>query len=780
MRLLRRNHVDHTYDESSIQVLEGLAGIRQTPGMYIGRTDEHGIMHLINEIISNSIDEFNQNRCTKIFVTVNTKNNCITVEDNGSGIPIGQINNVVTKTHAGGKFHSNAYRFSGGLHGVGLTATNALSSQFDVKVYRDGKMATLSYRHGGKLVSENIIDDDTSHSSGTTIQFIPDPEIFKDCCVNAHELKQYIYNTSSINSGVYIELTIDDSKEIHHYTSGIKGFLDRFIKEKGVKTLIKSPITVQVEDYSSDHNSMTANVALTFSHTTEQEMLKGYINGIETINSASVQLVGARMGFSSAFLRKMNSHQQIPKKLKISTNDIRDIVVGLVLTQHSNPQFDSQTKEKLTSPEMQRFIYNCVASAVTLWCDSHKEEFDKVSKYIIKLAKARAAAKKAQDEVLNKSSSTKNSIFNSVDVKKFTDCVNNRPEENELFITEGRSAGGNAAPVRYKNQAIFRLLGKSANVIKKNKLSDELIMLSDILGCGFGSKKNLKKLRYNKVIILTDADVDGGHIKALLLGFFFRYYHELIERGHVYVAEPPLYRIAIKNKQIYISNVDHYYQVLKDLSLRIFHLVDGEGKILPKELFLWFLNAIENYKTFNENFANQFNIDNSLLEYVIIHFDRILGRDFSILEKLGFKTQIREKTESSLILEFDRGYEHYSLMLNNYFYKDVYIPFYKKLTKIGIAHIHLKVKKTGQLIGRSLYEIASLIDSMLNGNGIEKIRYKGLGEMSPKQLQETTLNEKTRNLVQVTMDDYDKAKHMFDVMLGHNIEEKKKLFSVEE
>lgn len=763
------------YDESSIKELEPLEAIRKVPGMYIGRTNSDGVFHLANEVIANSVDEFKAQRCSKINIIIEKINDHfdkIIISDDGPGIPLGKITSVVTKTHAGGKFDDKAYKYSGGLHGVGLTATNALSKYFKVTVVRDGKKVTEIFENGGQATSKG--ESYCKEPTGTKIEFICDEEIFSDTVIDFEKIDHHLYNLSSINSGLTIRLQYHSELPRTYFQSGgLEGFMKRFLKDNKIRSILTKPIIIYKID---DDAGLRASIALTFSNNVQGEMLKGFVNGLETTNPASDQIVGARMGISNSLLRKINSSGNIPKNLSITGADIREVLVGLVVVEHSNPLFESQTKEKLNSIVMRNFILSSISSTVSSWCETNTEDFNKVMKLVIQLAKAKAAAKKASDSIMSKNSASKKDILKNIDMSKFNDCLNNNPLENELFITEGNSAGGNAAPVRLKNQAIFRLRGKPANVFKST-LSKELEMIIDILGCGFGKKKDISKLRYHKIIGLVDADNDGAHIKALLLGFFFRFYPELIENGNIYVAEPPLYRMSIKNKGFYIYNMEHYAKTVEVIALEMFHLVNIKGKKLPDKIFQGYLRKIQGYKEFLDNHSNQFGIDPNLLERVIIHFDDVLkGNDKGLID-IGYTCKIKNKSKNNIEIEFDKDFNHYYLNIDNKFFFNNYKPIYQYLCDICISKVYLKPKNKNILYGPTTYDICRIIDEIFNNNFVKTSRYKGLGQMNPDQLFETALNPETRNITQITMADKVHSSMQFDIYLGKNIEERKRLFN---
>lgn len=552
-----------TYDESQIQVLEGLEAVRKRPGMYIGSTSIKGLHHLVYEIVDNSIDEALQGFCDEIKVEIHSDNS-VTVTDNGRGMPVGihpkmgkpTVEVIMTVLHAGGKFGGGSYKVSGGLHGVGASVVNALSEKCTVTVIRDGEVWSQTYERG--IVKTGFDKIGKSEGHGTKVWFKPDQEIFEEIEFEFDTLSQRLRELAFLNKGINIvfEDQRTDKKEQYCYEGGIKSFVSYLNRNKEV--LYPEPIYVEGEK-----DDITVELALQYNDS-YNESLFSFANNIHTVEGGT-HLVG----FKTALTRVLNDYGKKFGHLKendknLSGDDIREGLTAVVSVKIGDPQFEGQTKTKLGNSEVRGIVDTIVGSEVS----SFLEENPSIGKTIIEkallAARAREAARKAREL-------TRKSVLDRTSLPgKLADCSSKDPMECEIYIVEGDSAGGSAKQGRNRRfQAILPLRGKIINVEKQrlDKIlnSDTIRSMITAFGAGIGDEFDVEKIRYNRIIIMTDADVDGAHIRTLLLTFFYRYMRELIEKGHVYIAQPPLYKISKNKKEQYAYSDKELDKVLLEM-----------------------------------------------------------------------------------------------------------------------------------------------------------------------------------------------------------------------
>ncbi len=539
------------YTASDIQVLEGMEAVRRRPGMYIGSTDQRGLHHLIYEIVDNAVDEYMAGFCSQANVYISS-DGMVKVEDNGRGIPVdthattgmSAVETVMTTLHAGGKFGGKAYQVSGGLHGVGAAAVNALSTWLKVEVYRDGNLYHQEFSAGKattKLICEPQIGSDNRH--GTVVSFIPDTEIFKTITFDFNVLSQRFKEISYLNKGMQIDFQSDWHSELwpnnkisYHFEGGISSFVSNLNENRTV--IHQDPIYVekQVED-------TIVEVALQYNDSFS-EYVYSFANCINTIDGGT-----HTTGFRSALTRVMNDYGKKsgiirPNESNLSGEATRDGLTAVISVKLTDPQFEGQTKNKLGNPEVRNNVEAVVGETLTIYLEDHPKQARKIIEKLLTAQRARDAARTARDLIIRKNAMDGGSLPG-----KLADCSDKNPEHCEIFIVEGDSAGGTAKMGRDRSiQAILPLRGKILNVEKARE--DKMLAHSEIralivaLGAGIGEDFDLDKLRYHRVIIMTDADVDGAHIRTLLLTFFYRNMHELIANGNLYIAQPPLYRMA--------------------------------------------------------------------------------------------------------------------------------------------------------------------------------------------------------------------------------------------
>ena len=553
------------YDAAQIQVLEGLEAVRKRPGMYIGSTGARGLHHLVYEIVDNSVDEALAGYCTTIKVTI-CKDNSITVEDDGRGMPVDKhpklkipaVEVIHTVLHAGGKFGGGGYKVSGGLHGVGASVVNALSTHMEVEIRRNGKIYKQCYERGKTVTPLEVIGD--SKKTGSKTSFWPDPEIFETTIFDFDTLEHRLREMAFLNKGIKIifkdEREGKKRSETYHYEGGIKEFV-KFQNQN------KDAIHPDVIYFEVVRDTCEVEIAMQYTES-YNELVLGYANNINTTDGGT-----HIVGFKSALTRIFNDYGKKAKILKendtLSGEDVREGLTAIVSVKLAEPQFEGQTKAKLGNPDMRGFVETTTNENLTAFLEENPAQAKIILEKCIKAARAREAARKARDLTRRKGALDSFSLPG-----KLADCSDKDPSQCEIFLVEGDSAGGSAKDGRdRKRQAILPLRGKILNV-EKARLdrilnSDEIKNMITAFGCGIGDDFNVEKLRYHKIIIMTDADVDGAHIRTLLLTFFYRYMRPLIEGGFVYAAQPPLYQVK-KGKDVYYTyGEDERTELMKSL-----------------------------------------------------------------------------------------------------------------------------------------------------------------------------------------------------------------------
>ena len=572
------------YNAESIKVLEGLEGVRRRPAMYIGSTGKEGLHHLVYEIVDNSVDEAMAGHCKNIHVQIN-KDGSVTVNDDGRGIPV-EINKqykksameiVFTKLHAGGKFDKDSYKISGGLHGVGASVVNALSKKFIARVRRDGKIHEQVYKRG------NVVDDvkavgkyDEEEGTGTEITFFPDEEIFSTLVFDFAVLKKRLQEIAFLNAGlkIILEDEVSSKKEELYYAGGLMEFIQHI-------THSKSPLHKPIY-FKKEIDTTTVEVALQYTEGYNENIF-GFVNTINTTEGGT-----HISGFKSALTGVVNNYAKKKDMLKdvdIDGDDAREGITAIISMKIANPQFEGQTKTKLGNSEIKGIVDSSVTTALAEYFEENPNIANKIVQKIIAAAKAREAAKKARDLVRRKSALGFSGLPG-----KLADCSTKKFEKTEIYVVEGDSAAGSSKMARDKEfQAILPLRGKILNVEKANPIkalsSEEIINLITAVGTGVKENFDKEKLRYNKIIIMCDADVDGQHITTLLLTFFFRYAPQLIKNGNVYIAVAPLYRIR-KGKDMYVFSDDELKKTLDKVGGKAdVQRFKGLGEMNPEQLW---------------------------------------------------------------------------------------------------------------------------------------------------------------------------------------------------
>ncbi|MEI1423706.1 DNA topoisomerase (ATP-hydrolyzing) subunit B [Bacillus cabrialesii] len=557
----------NSYDENQIQVLEGLEAVRKRPGMYIGSTNSKGLHHLVWEIVDNSIDEALAGYCTDINIQIE-KDNSITVTDNGRGIPVGiqekmgrpAVEVIMTVLHAGGKFDGSGYKVSGGLHGVGASVVNALSTELDVTVHRDGKIHRQTYKRGVPVADLEIIGE-TDHT-GTTTHFIPDPEIFTETTVYDYDLlanrvRELAFLTKGVNITIEDKREGQERKNEYHYEGGIKSYVEYLNRSKEV--VHEEPIYIEGEK-----DGITVEVALQYNDSYTSNIYS-FTNNINTYEGGTHEA-----GFKTGLTRVINDYARKKGLIKendpnLSGDDVREGLTAIISIKHPDPQFEGQTKTKLGNSEARTITDTLFSAAMETFMLENPDAAKKIVDKGLMAARARMAAKKARELTRRKSALEISNLPG-----KLADCSSKDPSISELYIVEGDSAGGSAKQGRDRHfQAILPLRGKILNVEKarldKILSNNEVRSMITALGTGIGEDFNLEKARYHKVVIMTDADVDGAHIRTLLLTFFYRYMRQIIENGYVYIAQPPLYKVQQGKRVEYAYNDKELEELLSTL-----------------------------------------------------------------------------------------------------------------------------------------------------------------------------------------------------------------------
>ena len=578
-----------SYKASDIVALEGLDPVRKRPGMYIGGVGTAGLHHLVWEILDNSVDEAMNGHASEIQVTLHKDGQTVTVSDNGRGIPVDKhpktkkpaLEMVLTILHAGGKFEGKNYKTSGGLHGVGASAVNALSKKLVAVVKRDGAQHRMEFARGktvGKLQKAKV----KVRGTGTTITFTPDPTIFPKTEFDPATVRKRLEVTSFLHKGVKVCFNdeVNGKKEVFHHEQGIVDYLGKVIKERSTSSIHETPFTLSKE------NGERIEIALQWTESTD-EHVRSYVNGIPTASGGTHEN-GFRSGLAKAMRNYFETHNLIPRGVKVTIDDIREGLIGIVSVFVADPQFQGQTKDRLNNPELQSVMDGSVRPALEQWLNSNRTTAETIVARIIAAARARAVARAASDAISRKTATSKTALPG-----KLSDCRKAGRENSELFIVEGDSAGGTAKQARdAEYQAILPLRGKVLNTetasLKKVMDNKELQDVVTALGCGIGKSFNISRLRYDRVILLADADSDGHHITTLLLTFFYRHLPQLISEGKIFIAVPPLYRIDIGKTISWAADEEDRERILGQADGRSTPEITrfkGLGEMPPKDLW---------------------------------------------------------------------------------------------------------------------------------------------------------------------------------------------------
>ena len=774
---------DSNYGAADIKVLEGLAAVQKRPAMYIGNTGFEGLHHLVYEVVDNSIDEAMAGYCDNVDVQIMSDNSVVIV-DNGRGIPVDMhqtekvpaLEVVMTKLHAGGKFDNKSYKVSGGLHGVGVSVVNALSEFLEVEVHRDGKIYFQRYEKGKKK-SDLQIKGKTKRR-GTRIHFRPDTSVFESIEFDFDTLAKRMRELSFLTMGVKIAISDERTgkKKEFIYKGGIKSFVEYLNKNRDI--LHKKPIYMEGEK-----GLVLMEIALQY-NTSYKETIFTFANNINTREGGS-HLVG----FKSALTRSLNQYLQNSPfskafKEKLSGDDVREGLTAVVSVKLPNPQFEGQTKTKLGNSDVKGLVENMVNEGLSTFFEENPSVVKGILSKVIDAARAREAARKARDLARRKGVLSDHSLPG-----KLADCQERDPSRSEIFVVEGDSAGGSAKQGRDRRyQAILPLKGKILNVEKarfdKMISSEEIRTMITALGTGIGDNEyNIGALRYHKVIIMTDADVDGSHIRTLLLTFFFRQMPELIEQGHLYVAQPPLYRVLDGKNELFLKDEEAFNDfILKRISEKEKIILNKEKVISGKTLITFLRGLIRFFDSLSRlsrrgysqrfmEFLASFGIkDISLFkdkDFIDSLFQRLQENDFQlgevrINEVNGFyEFQVTETRNGGHSFSVDWEF------LSSPELKQL-IASAKEYSQLSNAEVDISGEDGAPEERNPEKLLNDILDRGKKGLTIQ--RYKGLGEMNPDQLWLTTMDPERRTLLKVQVEDVVEADDIFTILMGDKVE----------
>jgi DNA gyrase subunit B len=774
---------DSTYGASDIKVLDGLSAVRKRPAMYIGNTAFEGLHHLVNEVVDNSVDEAMAGHCDRIQVEL-LSDESITIIDNGRGIPVDihktekvpAVEVVMTKLHAGGKFDNKTYRVSGGLHGVGVSVVNALSEYLEVEVYRDGRVYFQRYERG--LPQNKLQITGETKKRGTKVHFLPDSQIFEHVIFDFDTLARRMRELAFLTKGIKIQIADERTgkKKEFMYKGGIKSFVEHLNKNKDV--IHKKPIYV-----SGEKNGVLIEIALQYNNS-YKETLYTFANNINTAEGGS-----HLSGFRSALTRSINLYLQNAKqtkgfKDKVSGDDVREGLTGVVSVKLPDPQFEGQTKTKLGNSEVKGLVENLLNEGLSSFFEENPPIIKSILSKVIDAARAREAARKAKELARRKGVLSDHSLPG-----KLADCQERDATRSEIFIVEGDSAGGSAKQGRDRRfQAILPLKGKILNVEKarfdKMISSEEIRTMITALGTGIGEEEyNIDSLRYHKVIIMTDADVDGSHIRTLLLTFFYRQMPELIERGHLYVAQPPLYRILAGKKELYIKDEEGLNQhLLKRISQKEKVFLDNGEEISNTKLMNLLNAAIRFYESIER--LSKRGYSRRLVEFLVSAGakDKTAFKNKEFMDALFMRLQKNNFEVRDIQLSEQGGYYEFRVneSLNGGHTTTVNWEFFSspELTQmLRISKQFGKLSKKTFIIRADDHEekiddLQMLLGALMGRakRGLSIQRYKGLGEMNPAQLWTTTMDPEKRTLLRVRIEDVLEADDIFTVLMGDKVE----------
>ena len=791
--------INDEYDGSKVKVLKGLEAVRKRPGMYIGDTDDGtGLHHMVYEVVDNAIDEALAGFCDKVTVTINVDGS-VTVTDNGRGIPVDMhptegrptVEVVMTELHAGGKFDQNSYKVAGGLHGVGVSVVNALSSRLEVTVFRNGQEYFLAFKDGA-LDTPMEVRSESRRKTGTVVTFWPSDEVFTQTEFDGKTIEKRLRELAFLNSGVMVLFEDkreekSQSKELF-YEGGVSAFVQHIDRNKN--SILSKPIVARGEKtvtVGGRDITITVDAAIEWNDSYSENVLC-FTNNIPQ-KDGGAHLAGLRGALTRCVGAYAEKNLSGKSKISLTADDIREGMTCVLSVKLPDPKFSSQTKEKLVSSEVTAPVQSIISEVLNSWLDENPSESKRVIGKAAEAAAAREAARRAREMTRRKSALEISNLPG-----KLKDCQEKDPAKSELFIVEGDSAGGSAQQARSrKNQAILPLRGKVLNVerarIDKILKSDQIGTLVTALGCGIGRENfDINKLRYHKIVIMTDADVDGSHIRTLLLTLFYRYMPEIIERGYVYIAQPPLYSVNKGTKKTYVLDDSELLEHFVKNGLSDARLKTSNGKVYSGDELLSLVKQAQDVtdmaKTLDSDVAMlpltmAFAVTGALHSKV---FETIESKEktikfiSSIMSDRVPDTKWRgEATEDGMNFIYrKRGVDNFVFVPDSISEKSISHKLLKKFEQL--SEIYLK----GAVLYADNEEVTlfspdQLVDYVVSrgSKGTTTQRYKGLGEMNPDQLWETTLNPENRILLQVKVEDVEMSSDLFSTLMGDIVEPRK-------
>lgn len=749
------------YSGKNIKVLKGLEAVRKRPGMYIGDTNIGGLHHMVYEVVDNSIDEAMAGFCDTIKVTLTSEGSAI-IEDNGRGIPVDihPTENIPTATvvltilHAGGKFDQDSYKVSGGLHGVGVSVVNALSSRLIMTIKKNGNIYRQEFAKGIPQSELEIIGK--TSEQGTIIEFFPDGEIMEVLEFNRETLARRFKEIAYLNKNITITFFDERSgvEEVYHFEGGLLQF---------VQDLNHKPLVSQIINFETNDQDVEVEIALAYNDGYDEKVLS-FVNNIRTPEGGTHE-AGFRSGLSRAIMNYIEANANAREKdSKVTGDDVREGLVAIVSTKVIEPQFEGQTKGKLGSSFVKPIVQKLTYEKLNKFFEENPNDAKAIMQKAIMAARGREAAKKARDLTRKKESFSVGTLPG-----KLADCQSKDPAESEIYLVEGDSAGGSAKQGRDRGyQAILPLRGKILNV-EKSRLdkilkSDEIKNMITAFGCGIGDEFNIEKLRYHKIIIMTDADVDGSHIQTLLMTFFYRYLKPLIQNGHIYIAQPPLFRFKKGKKEVYLKDEKALSEYLIENGIGNFEF-EGIGNVELLEI----LKYISHYRFVLKELEKQYpmleaikfliqnpEIHTNEYQKLFIELEKFLQtQECNILNKEITQTHLRlyVQTRVGLVeLLIDEN-----LWSNNFFKEGLSV--YKNIQDRGLSFLQDK----------DPIALLEEIESSAKKDAYIQ-RYKGLGEMNPEQLWETTMTPANRTLLRVSLEDDVSADEVFTLFMGDEVE----------
>ncbi|HTZ04890.1 MAG TPA: DNA topoisomerase (ATP-hydrolyzing) subunit B [Gaiellaceae bacterium] len=774
-----------SYTAKDITVLEGLEPVRLRPGMYIGSTGLRGLHHLVYEVVDNSVDEALAGRNERIEVTLHPDNS-ITVQDWGSGIPVdvmadqgmSALTVVLTKLHAGGKFGGEGYKVSGGLHGVGVSVVNALSEWLVVEVRRDGKVVRQEFSRGVPQGELEVVGEMEGDETGTTISFLPDAEIFEELDVDAATVTQRLRETAFLTKGLLIKIVDEraDGKTVEfHYEGGIRDFVSHINEAKDA-------IHKHIVYFEGETEQGSVEVAMQWNNS-YQESVFTFANNINTIEGGS-HLSGFRSALTSTLNRKAQDLKLLKKEEKLDGEDVREGLAAVVSVKLRNPQFEGQTKTKLGNPGIEGLVQTTVNQNFAQFLEENPQDARAIINKAIAAMRARLAARKARELTRRKSALDSSSLPG-----KLADCSIRDPEAAELFIVEGDSAGGSAKTGRDRTyQAILPLRGKIINS-EKNRINkvlsnNEIQAMITAIGTGIGDEFDVTGLRYHRIIVMTDADVDGSHIRTLVLTFLYRHMKELFERGHVYIAVPPLYKVKLGNQEFYFEKESQLEDLLVRERFVDLDVTDRAGAKVKLSEAKWkrFTAALAEFEGWSARLRADYGhhaadlvIAHRLLELEAIT-PAAVEKALAKLPSNGYTLSVLERDDDGLsvkvVEEETSAAQTIALsadLLASPIYANLRKAYAKLVEVVGPPPFTLALgKKTAE--AHTLSELRTAALDLAKETGIQLSRFKGLGEMNADQLWETTMDPSKRLLIRVEVEDAHAADLLFSMLMGDQVE----------